>query len=507
MAAGGDVDEALGERVWTMIVGFSGFGFPKAHGAAFGLLAYQSTWLRVHYGAEFLCSLLDEQPMGFYPPDALVHEAQRRGIEILPPDVNASEVGCTVTAEGGVRLGLGYVAGVRADEVDGARRRPSCRRPVPARSTTSPRAPAPGARRSSGWPGRARATRSPSPAPTPAPVRPASARRTALWRLGIAAPAYAAGDDTQLSLPVDLPQAPALAGGQRLGRDDRRLRDHRADRRPPSAAAAAPGPGRPRRGDERRPRRGCRTAAQVRVGGLVVARQRPGTAKGVVFLLIEDEDGDGERHRPAERLRAPPADRAHPSRWCSSTGRSSATRRRAARSTSSCAASPRSTRPICSSDRPRTAVKDFSPLDELERRRIVAEQPLVAVAGGGPIVTRASAAHRRARRRGRRRGGGRAGGRARRRPGTPRSRFGGPGGGGPAGAVGGGGPPGAAFRAGRPGGQADRPRPVDEERRPPDGDDRTSPDGPAEDAHERTGSEDFRAVAPPVMSFAQGRRR
>ena len=67
------------ERVWTQIVGFSGFGFPKAHSAAFGLLAYQSTWLRVHYHPEFLCALLNEQPMGFYPPDSLVHEAQRRG--------------------------------------------------------------------------------------------------------------------------------------------------------------------------------------------------------------------------------------------------------------------------------------------------------------------------------------------------------------------------------------------------------------------------------------------
>ena len=70
-------------RSSMQVVGFSGFGFPKAHAAAFGLLAYQSTWLRVHYGPEFLCSLLNEQPMGFYPPDALVHEAQRRGIELL----------------------------------------------------------------------------------------------------------------------------------------------------------------------------------------------------------------------------------------------------------------------------------------------------------------------------------------------------------------------------------------------------------------------------------------
>ena len=80
----------VAERVFEQVRGFSGFGFPKAHAAAFGLLAYQSTWLRVHYGPEFLCALLNEQPMGFYPPDALVHEAQRRGIEILPPDVNAA---------------------------------------------------------------------------------------------------------------------------------------------------------------------------------------------------------------------------------------------------------------------------------------------------------------------------------------------------------------------------------------------------------------------------------
>ena len=83
----------VGEKVWSQIVGFSGFGFPKAHSAAFGLLAYQSTWLRVHYGPEFLCALLNEQPMGFYPPDALVHEAQRRGMPVLPPSVVRSARG------------------------------------------------------------------------------------------------------------------------------------------------------------------------------------------------------------------------------------------------------------------------------------------------------------------------------------------------------------------------------------------------------------------------------
>ena len=90
------VGEEVAERVYGMIVGFSGFGFPKAHGAAFGLLAYQSTWLRVHHGPEFICALLNEQPMGFYAPDTLAHEAQRRGIALAPPDVNASEALCTV---------------------------------------------------------------------------------------------------------------------------------------------------------------------------------------------------------------------------------------------------------------------------------------------------------------------------------------------------------------------------------------------------------------------------
>jgi error-prone DNA polymerase len=108
--------EASARRVYDQIVGFSGFGFPKAHSAAFGLLAYQSTWLRVHYAPEFLCALMNEQPMGFYPPDTLVHEAQRRSIQVLPPDVGASIAACRVEGEA-VRIGLGYVAGVSGEDV------------------------------------------------------------------------------------------------------------------------------------------------------------------------------------------------------------------------------------------------------------------------------------------------------------------------------------------------------------------------------------------------------
>ncbi len=112
------VDAELAERVFEKVKGFSGFGFPKSHAAAFGLLAYQSTWLRVHYGPEFLCALLNEQPMGFYPPDALVHEAQRRGLEVVAPDVNGSDVECTIDAQGRVVVGLGYIRGVRRTEIE-----------------------------------------------------------------------------------------------------------------------------------------------------------------------------------------------------------------------------------------------------------------------------------------------------------------------------------------------------------------------------------------------------
>ena len=127
------VDEETAERVCDMVVGFSGFGFPKAHGAAFGLLAYQSTWLRVHYGPEFLCSLLDEQPMGFYPPDALVHEAQRRGIEVLAAGRQRERaLGCTVDARR-ARSGSAWAtcSGVRGGRGRRDRRRARARRAVP----------------------------------------------------------------------------------------------------------------------------------------------------------------------------------------------------------------------------------------------------------------------------------------------------------------------------------------------------------------------------------------
>ena len=99
------------ELVFEKLAGFASFGFPKSHAAAFALLAYQSAWLRHHYPAEFLCALLNAQPMGFYPPASLVRDAQRRGVEVLPPDVNRSAAKCRLERDA-VRVGLGYVKGL-----------------------------------------------------------------------------------------------------------------------------------------------------------------------------------------------------------------------------------------------------------------------------------------------------------------------------------------------------------------------------------------------------------
>jgi error-prone DNA polymerase len=496
MARWPDVDAATAERVWTMIVGFSGFGFPKAHGAAFGLLAYQSTWLRVHYGPEFLCALLDEQPMGFYPPDALVHEAQRRGIEILVPDVNASDVGCTVTLEGAVQLGLGYILGVRADEVaalvaarraggpfrslDDLASRAGAGRPALERLAWSGACDAL-AEGGAADAGAGASSASPSP----------SARRTALWRLGIAAPAFAAGDDgTQLALPLDLPEAPALAPvvewdamiadyattGLTVHRHPMRLlRDGLRARGTVSSADLATRP----------------HGTSVRIAGLVVARQRPGTAKGVVFLLIEDEAGTVnvivppriyERDRLTVRSEPLVLVDGTLERHPSAGGAINVLVRRIVALDA----------PDLLDDRPRAPVKDLSPLDERERQRILAEQPLVAVGGGGgaanpgapqrgALVAVASGGVAAA-------AGGVAAaagdvavdvGDAAAGPG----RFGRPATGGPAGPIGG-----AAGEAdGRPDGQ--------------------EPDGDGPGVREGGGADDFRAVAPPVMNFAQGRRR
>jgi error-prone DNA polymerase len=284
------------ERVWSQIVGFSGFGFPKAHSAAFGLLAYQSMWLRVHYGPELLCGLLNEQPMGFYPPDALVHEAQRRGVEILPPDVNVSEVDCRVETVGAmagpsgnppVRIGLGYVAelaAVDAEAVVTERRRGGLYRGVSDLAGRSGAGAA--ALQRLAWAG---ACDSLVDAAT-LPVDPdEDLRRPALWEAGAVAHAGRTDEGAQLALPLDGSSTPPLP---QLGPWDRIVADYRTTgmtlgTHPMELLRTALPPEVLSSEAVARTRDGMR----VKVAGMVVARQRPATANGVVFMLLEDEKG------------------------------------------------------------------------------------------------------------------------------------------------------------------------------------------------------------------------
>ena len=291
------VSREVAERVFGQIEGFSGFGFPKSHSAAFGLLAYQSMWLRVHYGPELLCALLNEQPMGFYPPDALVHEAQRRGLEILSPDVNVSELDCQVETTGAaagsagnppVRIGLGYVAevpDVDAQAVIDERRRGGSYRSITDLAGRS------GAGAASlqrfAWAG---ACDGLVQAGHAIPADPDDElRRPALWEVGGSARAARTDDGAQLALPLDGSPTPPLP---QLGPWERIVADYRTTgmtlgRHPMELirenltpdVLSSDGIGRTRDG------------ARVKVAGMVVARQRPSTANGVVFMLLEDERG------------------------------------------------------------------------------------------------------------------------------------------------------------------------------------------------------------------------
>jgi error-prone DNA polymerase len=266
------IDEQTAHAIYDKLVGFAGFGFPKSHAAAFGLLAYQSAWLRRYYPGEFLCALLNAQPMGFYPPSSLVRDAQRRGVEVLPPHVNRSEAKCTIE-DGSVRVGLGYVNAVGEEEA----RSLEAAQPYADVGDLARRATvkqdaleaivAAGA--CDEW----------------------GSRRELLWRLGVTVRGEAAGEgNRQLALPLEptavIPDLPAQTSWERMLADYKHtsisvgvhplelLRPHL----PANVATSADLPETP-------------NGAQIQIAGMAIARQRPATANGIVFMLLEDEHG------------------------------------------------------------------------------------------------------------------------------------------------------------------------------------------------------------------------
>jgi error-prone DNA polymerase len=114
MARNGIIGETA-ERIITSITSFALYGFPESHAASFALLAYASAYLKVHYPGAFYTALLNNQPMGFYHPASLVKDAQRRGVRFHPIDVQQSDWLCRVEEDGAIRIGLIYVNGLRKE--------------------------------------------------------------------------------------------------------------------------------------------------------------------------------------------------------------------------------------------------------------------------------------------------------------------------------------------------------------------------------------------------------
>src|SRR6266566_5276457 len=294
-AAARGVPEQTAQRVFTQVIAFSEFGFPKSHAAAFGLLAYQSAWLRHYHPAEYYCALFNNQPMGFYSLDVLGRDAERNGVEIRLPDVNASDVWCTIEKGAGsreqgavhsdaVRVGLGFVRDWSEETATAVVIERERRGPYASVGDFVRRAP-PKLKRTAiehlVWVGGCDGF--------------GLTRRELLWQVGLWLPPEAehgvdARGRCQLELAINHPHEGLRFGG--LDAAERLLAEYdvlgfAASGHPLSLLRRALPPGVVQ--SDALPQ--LAHGAWVEVAGLVVARQRPETAKGFIFVLLEDEAG------------------------------------------------------------------------------------------------------------------------------------------------------------------------------------------------------------------------
>ncbi|MHB1302616.1 MAG: error-prone DNA polymerase [Acidiphilium sp.] len=263
-------EQSFAEACFRQIEGFGTYGFPESHAASFALLVYVSAWLKCHRPAAFAAALINAQPMGFYAPAQIVRDVREHGVEVRPVDVNASAWNCTLEGSA-LRLGLRLVSGFQegwAQQLIAARA-DGFTDFAAVEALGLPRA----------------ALEHLAEADALASL--ALPRRPALWGV--------AGAETVSATPLFagqrriVPQAelPLMSKGEEVVADYRSLRltlrahpctllrgKLEAARAVTCAAATQ-----------------ARDGAKLRVGGVVIVRQRPGTAKGTVFITIEDETG------------------------------------------------------------------------------------------------------------------------------------------------------------------------------------------------------------------------
>jgi error-prone DNA polymerase len=265
------------ERTIKQIEGFGSYGFPESHAASFALIAYASSWMKCHHPEIFACALLNAQPMGFYAPAQIVRDARQHGVEVRPVCANESRWDCSLEQTGAkyfaIRLGLRMVRGLANQH--GA--------DLVVRRGETPYASIEELHRRAAM-------------PVSALERLAEAdafqclgldRRRALWQVRALAaadlPLFARGEAI-IEKPTPITAMPA--GGEVV--EDYRsvglsLRRHpvsflRAELRAQNILATAD-------------LTNVRDGKSVHVAGIVLVRQRPGTASGVTFITIEDESG------------------------------------------------------------------------------------------------------------------------------------------------------------------------------------------------------------------------
>jgi error-prone DNA polymerase len=281
-------EEAFARQIYQQILGFGEYGFPESHSASFALLVYVSSWLKHYEPAAFCGALLNAQPMGFYAPAQLVGDARRHGVDVRPPDVTISNWDCALEPAGSsagaadgdasdsppkpaLRLGLRLVGGLT--EAGAARI-------VAARNARAFASVPDLAHRAQLDPRDLAAL-----ADADALASLAGHRHEAVWNVaGIERmPALLAGtefDEAQPALPIPTEGQDIVADYRRLGLTLRRhplalLRRQLRERRLATAAEVQRAP----------------HGRLVRTAGIVIGRQRPDTASGVVFVTIEDETG------------------------------------------------------------------------------------------------------------------------------------------------------------------------------------------------------------------------
>ncbi len=268
-------DEAFARQIFQQILGFGEYGFPESHSASFALLVYVSSWLKRHEPAAFTCALLNSQPMGFYSGSQLVQDAQRHGVQVRPVDVNRSDWDCSLEAgeagEAMLRLGLRMVKGLAED--DGGRivtqrahgpygsvqalleRTGLERRGLDVLASAGALRALVGDRHRARW--------AVAGAEKPLPLFPSMARYEAMPMLR---------KPTEGQTIV----ADYRSTGLTLERHPVSLLRRHLDRYRYVRAADLPGTG---------------DGHAVNVAGLVITKQRPGTASGVIFVTLEDETG------------------------------------------------------------------------------------------------------------------------------------------------------------------------------------------------------------------------